>query len=321
VNNHSPEEYIIVTSGASGIRQSKLLDAFCDAKCIDMQYCVSKNADGEINDEFTITTNYSDCFLRRSYQSLYQDLDEFVVILNKQCVKLIIDISGFHLRLLGALLSMLADYKWESLICAYTESGAYPFSGKGIPFDRHNKEGIRFHPRRFDLHSSFLGYDEIPNLKTTTTKRDDYVWVVFLGFEGHRAAGIYTEIQGDTTNVIPVITMPTIRPGWANYAFEANQGLFDSARLQCSDFDYMDALDPYATYNYLKELQERYPQKHLVISPLGTRPISLGVILYAMMNLDSEIFIDTPGESESKIVSCGETHLYDILSFFTQESD
>ena len=53
-----------------------------------------------------------------------------------------------------------------------------------------------------------------------------------------------------------------------------------------------------------------------MISPLGTRPVSLGALLYAIQHDESEIYYDTPKESCSKIINSGKIHVYDILSFF-----
>ena len=314
--NYTVSEYTILTSGALGFRQRRLLELFGHAHFIDMQYSVTMDTHGVMRDSFTVKTSIDSQFRYEPYTSLYQDLYEFVTSLNNHNRKIIIDISGFHIRLLGALLSMISDHDWDSLICAYTESTDYPLSdsGKGISSLSHGVlDGAT---GKFDLHRGFWGYNEIPNLKTTTTERDHFVWIVFLGFEGNRSIGIYNELKGEASYISPVITMPAIKPGWANYAYEANQDLFNSAEKTCTDIDYIAALDPFATFNYLEAQKIKHPKRHLVISPLGTRPTSLGVLLYAMLNEECEIFFDTPKESESKIVQCGNTYLYDVLSFF-----
>ena len=309
------EDYIIITSNSENTRSQKLLLEFPDAKYIDIIYSVSPNKSGALDDSFMVTTSFKCTFNGNCYCSLYQDLQSFVSQINNESKKLIIDISGFHLRFLGAFLAIISDNEWDSVICAYTEPTAYPRTEDVTPVGISDGEKGKF-SGGFDLNSSFWGYDEIPNLKTITSERGNYIWIAFLGFEGKRSSAVYTEISDDSSTTIPVITIPAIRPGWANYAFEANQVLFENAKISSADIKYTDALDPYAAYNFIESISSKYPKRHLVISPLGTRPVSLGVLLYALKHEESEIYFVTPKESCSKIVSSGKIHIYDMLSFF-----
>ena len=310
------EDFIILTSNVNNDRSQVLIESFPNAKYVDISYTINKNSDDMLSDSFEINTNYKSCLHQKQYTSLYQDLRNFVEQLYSESKSIIIDISSVHLRFLGALLATMTEWKWSSVICAYTETTAYPRYKEIKPIA---DESI-YIPVGFDLNSSFWGYNEIPNLKTITNDRENYVWIVFLGFEGKRSAAVYTEISDDTNITIPVITMPSVKPGWSNYTFDANQRLFESANIHSSDFRYTDALDPFATYNFLEEIKEEHPTKHLVISPLGTRPVSLGALLYALNHEESELYFDTPKESCSKIISSGKIHIYDILTLISENN-
>lgn len=310
------EEFLIVTSNAGDIRSQKLLKEFPSARYVNIEYSVQKNTDGTLDDSFIVNANFNKDFCNKQYRSLYQDLRQFILELHNESKSIIIDISGMHLRFLGAFLATMTEWNWASIICTYTETTGYPHARESFPYD----SGKIQYSGGFDLNSSFWGYDEIPNLKTTTSKREDYIWIAFLGFEGKRSAAVYTEISDDSSMTIPVITMPSARPGWTNYAFDANQVLFENAQIPCADIQYTNALDPFAAYNLIEQINCTHPKRHLVISPLGTRPVSLGVILFALRHEDSEIYFVTPKESCSKIIGNGPIHVYDILSFF-EESD
>lgn len=311
-NHIFSNEYILIISNINDIRTKTLLNKFPNVRYINILYTVQLNAEGTLDDSFEIETNFESNLNNKKCSSLYQDLYDFVVMLHQTSQRIIIDISAIHLRFLGAFLANLVDLKWDSIICTYTESSAYPRTNENNPIN--NDESICV--SGFDLNSSFLGFDEIPNLKAITRERENYIWIAFLGFEGKRSTAVYTEISDSSSLIIPVITMPSVKSGWANHAFDANQRLFENAKITCNDIQYVDALNPFATYNFIEKTDETHRSHHLVVSPLGTRPVSLGVLLYALKNETCEIYFDTPKESCSKIIECGEIHAYDILSFY-----
>lgn len=314
-------EYIVITAGDNGgVRSKKLLAELPSAKHIDISYSVKKDKNGILEDTFDVRTNFDHSINGKRYDSLYQDLITFVDEVNSISKSVVIDISELHLRFLGAFLAMMDGLEWDNVVAAYAEPTGYLRTQEVSPEKLMNPTAPRI-KGGFDLNTSFWGYDEIPNLKTTTQRRDNYIWIAFLGFEGKRAAAVYQEISDDSSLTIPVITMPAIRPGWASLAFEANQMLLENARINCQGIEYIDALDPYASYNMIEKVQERSPDKHIVISPLGTRPVSLGALLYAMKHEESEVYYDTPKESSSKINDVGEVHLYDLLSFFNDDKE
>lgn len=313
-SKYSPD-FLFIIADIDGKRVHKLLEEFPEARYIEVKYTVSQEAGGELTDSFAIRTNFSHSINGKVYCSLYQDLKEFVEEINQISKSIVVDISELHLRFLGAFLAMLPIAKWEHLFAAYAEPEAYVRSLEKTP-DLSPKNDTLGRMGGFDLNSSFWGYEEIPNLKTITSERNQYIWIAFLGFEGKRATAVYAEIADDSSLTIPVITMPSIKPGWATTAFEANQALFDNARINCQSVKYINALDPYAAYNLIEQIHKAHPQKHIVMSPLGTRPVSLGVLLYAMLHEESEVYFDTPKRACSIIKKAGKIHIYDLLSFY-----
>lgn len=306
------DRYLVVSSYVENGRSQKFFQEFPTARYVSVEYSVNMTADSVINDEFSVKTNYVSKLHNTHYKSLYQDLHGFVEQLHCETTYIVIDISNMHLRFLGAFLAVMAEYDWSSVICTYTETTGYPRLKEIDPVDRKQINRIG----AFDLNSSFWGYNEIPNLATVDSERDNHVWIAFLGFEGKRSAAVYNEISDDAKTTIPVITMPSVRPGWANSAFEANQILFENATISSADIRYVDALNPFATYNFIEKIQGEYPDRHLIISPLATRPVSLGVLLYALINEKSEVYFDTPKDPYGRTLSNGNLHIYDILSFF-----
>ena len=306
------DSFIVVTSNIDNSRSKELINNFKGCHYINIKYSLEMSQQ-RLTDNFVISTNYKEELDGKSYCSLEDGLDSFVRTLNEESKKIIIDISGFHIRFLGAFIATMNNYRWDAIYCSYTESIAYPREKDNLAIGLGKSVG------RFDLFSSFWGFEEIPILKTTSPDRSDFIWIVFLGFEGKRADSIYTEISDDIYKVIPVISIPAIRPGWSNYAFDANQLLFEHTRLDSRYIEYTAATNPFATYNLIEQIKEKYPKNHLVISPLGTRPIALGAILYVMHHEEAELYYDTPKDACSKTIKNGTMHFYDILSFFNKE--
>uniref|UniRef100_UPI00405601EE hypothetical protein n=1 Tax=Acetatifactor sp. TaxID=1872090 RepID=UPI00405601EE len=315
MNNKYSSDFLFVTADVKGKRVKKLLAEFPNARYAEINYLVDQDSSGALVDKFSVSTNFDDPLNGKEYFSLYQDLKDFVDELNRITKSIVIDISELHLRFLGAFFAMLSIKKWENIFAAYAEPKAYIRSLEKAPDLSLDKDPL-VRIGGFDLNSSFWGYEEIPNLKTIASERDQYIWIAFLGFEGKRATAVYAEIADDSSMTIPVITMPAMQPGWATIAFDANQALFDNARINCQSVKYISALDPYAAYNLIEKIHEEHPRKHIVMSPLGTRPVSLGVLLYAMRHEESEVYFDTPKSACSEITSAGRVRIYDILSFY-----
>ena len=314
MTNRFSSDYLFVIADINGNRVQKLIQEFPNARYVEVRYTVNQD-NGVMNDEFMVFTNFHDSINGEKYSSLYDDLLRFVLELNRIAKSIVIDISELHLRFLGAFLALLSAGHWDNLLATYVEPGAYVRRQEKSPAPSiDEKSPIRI--GGFDLNSSFWGYEEIPNLQTTASERDQYIWIAFLGFEGKRATAVYAEIADDSSMTIPVITMPSMQPGWATTAFDANQALFDNSMIYAQSIKYINALDPYAAYNLIEEIQEAHRNKHIVISPLGTRPASLGVLLYAMKHEESEVYFDTPKSACSKVACAGKIHIYDLLSFY-----
>lgn len=305
-SNLFSDELIVITSDSSDIRNNYLLKQLDPKNIIIINH--SMNLDNEkILDRFTARKCFYDITSEKEYSSLSGELEDFVRELNSISKKIIIDISGLHLRFLGAFLSVLKNYSWELIFSSYTEP---------LDYKRKKSGDLIYSPQysgQFDLYSEFYGNYEIPYLYTTSSQIKPFIWIVFLGFEGARPESLRNEI-GRASGITPIITVPAMKPGWDNYAFDANQFFFDSVKLTGNDIEYLSSINPFATYNYLIEKQQEFSDLRLIISPLSTRATSLGILLYAINYSACEIIYDTPKESKSNTINCGKIHIYDILS-------
>lgn len=305
------QEHLVIAASRGDKRSDNMIEKLNPKKLIVIEYAM-KLEEYSIVDSFSAYCYIYDKESESNYLSLFEGMDKFVDSIYAISKKIIIDISCLHLRFLGAFLSKLKDYVWEEIYCAYTEPNEYKRIKKNEMLITDKYKG------QFDLNHEFYGHFQIPRLETTSAQRKPFKWIVFLGFEGTRPDTLRNEI-GKPIVIIPIITVPAIHPGWNNFAYDANQYFFDNSEITCNDLDYLSAINPFSTYNYLVKKTNESQNHRLIVSPLGTRPTSLGILLFAMNNSDCEIIYDTPKLNESNVIECGKICIYDILSFFIEE--
>jgi hypothetical protein len=236
---------------------------------------------------------------------------------------ILIDITGINVRLLAIILSALKNYLQVNtsekcnIYCGYTDSDEYRRNSlKEIFGDSYNQSSdinVTKGNKKFDFYNAFAGVQDIPFL--TSIGSDDVerqTWIVLLGFEGERPNRIQSELS-KVDNVIALVTIPPMRPGWSNYAFEENSHFLEGIAGTSPEIQYISALSPYSVYNYLCDFQRDSPDNRILLSPLGTKATSLGAILFALNYQTSAFIFDNPYEGSNKEISkYGNSYIYDV---------
>jgi len=176
---------------------------------------------------------------------------------------ILLDISVLTKRHLLMILRWLDDRNcWDRLRIVYSEPGDYVVS-QHIPLSF----GIsRIH--------------QIPGLCATPDMSRPLHLAIFLGYEGDRALAAYEHIQPmDTTLVIP---HPPYRPEWEGRTEAFN---CDLIKIVGSDSVVkIHATDPAGTVQGLRERlgeEEKRAPHSKVVCPLGTKPQTVGIYMYA----------------------------------------
>jgi hypothetical protein len=253
----------------------------------------------------------------------FTEIEDFILLIKKYNRDIVIDITGLSIRLLGMILSGIKDAMQDNydffnkIFCAYTEAKEYRQNALSDMFgsilDINCEEHSSRSSKRFNLYSSFAPVYSIPRLESIGSSDDgNQTWIVLLGFEGERPGKIHEELSR-VDNIISLITFPSIRLGLSNYTFEENSHFLAGISNKKPDIDYISAISPFSTYNYLCTFKNKNPNDRLLISPLGTKATSLGAILYAINNPECSLVFDNPYETaDQRSKSCGKSYLFDI---------
>lgn len=161
----------------------------------------------------------------------------------------------------------------------------------------------------YNLSDRSLGIMAVPGFaKMQQTEHE--VLVAFMGFEGGRLARLLEERRAVET-IISVVGLPSYRPGW-------NLVSLASAGQVLVERETQDAIHVCAAFSVFEAISELYKirssvhNKTLVLAPLGTRPHTLAIALFAARNEGTQILFDHPVETSSRSQGLGERHVYHL---------
>lgn len=221
-------------------------------------------------------------------------------------IPVILNITAMNLRLMGTLLFNIKKIGFEEVYCLYTEPLRYC---KNI--DGSDKEEF---VDRFDLYKKFRGIEPIPGFLRANDDKLDEKWIAFLGFDGKRVEQINDRY--DFADIVPVITLPSYKPGWQNYALQENIDVIRSVERKP---EYIIANSFLSAYDYLEKMKNTYPKTYLRVTPLGTKINALGAILFCLNNVQNvELLYDNPKEEGKISTECGKTYIFDISEMINQ---
>lgn len=221
-------------------------------------------------------------------------------------IPVILNITSMNLRLMGTLLFNIKKIGYKEVYCLYTEPLRYcknnDESDKGEFVDR------------FDLYKKFKGIEAIPGFLRANDDKLNEKWIAFLGFEGKRVEQINDRY--DFADIVPVITLPSYRPGWQNYALQENIDIIKSVERKP---EYIIANSFLSAYDYLEKMKNTYPKTYLRVTPLGTKINALGAILFCLNNIQNvELLYDNPKEEGKISNECGKTYVFDISEIINE---
>lgn len=277
-----------------GYRLRELLQPSC---FIEVEYtCSGTDADNRIRESFKI---YCPNGEEREFLSLRKnDMVAFIKYLRTISAVLVVDFTLLNTRFLGSFFAILSLIDWDEVYFCYTEPGAY------------NKCNDT---TGFDLKNITMGFEQIPSLETLHDSMELSDWLVFLGFEGSRAMRIEEETSSYRRYTLPFICIPPMKPAWYNYAIEANSQFFELRVKDMDGVDFVSATNPFDTYQVLNRFKGK--AEHLIITPLGPKPVMLGCIMYVLENVDDMILFDNPFQDGSNTKEFGPSHFYDLTQF------
>lgn len=169
----------------------------------------------------------------------------------------------------------------------------------------------------FDLSTSFGGLAPIPGFTKLDGPEDESkcLFVALLGFEGNRPERLVFQIDPVPPKVIPFVGVPGFQAEFPTYTVACNRNFLNDYNAY-SELKYVRASCPFEVYEGLKQLEKDYPGHYMYLAPVGTKPHSLGAILYAIKNPDrTEIMFDYPNKKKDRTKGVGIIHIYNFGNF------
>jgi len=269
----------------------RILKAKCECNFFFLDYNYNK-------DSFTYNNEEYD--LKAETLIFLQKLDTSTPIM--------LNITSMNIRLMGTFLFNIKKIGFDEVYCLYTEPARYCKNTE----DNEGEEYID----RFDLYKKFRGIEPIPGFLRANDDKLDEKWVAFLGFDGKRVEQINDRYE--FTDIVPVITLPSYRPGWQNYALQENIDIIKSIERKP---EYIVANSFISAYKYLEKLQKAYPNTYLRITPLGTKINALGALSFCLNNIRNvEVLYDNPIEEGKISMESRNTYIFDISETINENS-
>jgi hypothetical protein len=214
--------------------------------------------------------------------------------------ELVLDITGLPLHVWAPILraALMAQSEVDVL---YAEPEEYLFSHRHDPM--------------FDLSDSGKGQIRaLPGLYKSAGPASAHQWLIaLLGFEGPRFSAILEETSAPNHQIFPVVPVPGFRPEYPTYTFQANMIPLRTSRAW-ERGRFADASCPFALLYELESIADSIPpEDRITIAPLGTRPHTLGALLFHWgREARVEIMYDNPVQTPERTDGISRVHIYRV---------
>jgi hypothetical protein len=213
--------------------------------------------------------------------------------------KIYLDITGLAHAIWARLLQIMVKNNLE-VIVVYVE----PYS-----FERSYSEGRVV----YDLSERILGLNPLPGFFSfSSVGYDNVCFVPLLGFEGPRFQYLLEHVDPPGEKVYPVIGIPGFEPEYPFVTYYSNGRVLENSR-SWQKVRFVPAYCPFSVFYLLKELHARHKDDVLKIAPIGTKPHSLGAVMYAILNEEKnnvELIYDNPVRKEGRSAGIARMHIY-----------
>ncbi|GGB86430.1 hypothetical protein GCM10011352_10420 [Marinobacterium zhoushanense] len=214
----------------------------------------------------------------------------------------LIDATTLGVPELALLLRVLSTLKKKKISIIYTE-----------PKDYRKKESQVFGGRVFNLTDKFKGFSGIPTISKRLDLEEPNDVVFFLGFEGHRLQTALEELNIASSDCSLFFGVPPYKPGWEIDAFENNIKYVNDNDLDGRVY-FCGADNPAAVFYELDQLRRSMQdESQLTVAPIGSKPHSLGALLFTAVFKDTNLLYDHPIKSHGRSQSVGAVHIYDVV--------
>lgn len=171
---------------------------------------------------------------------------------------------------------------------------------------------------KFDLTEKFGEVNSLPGYLRGSDYDKEKLLIAILGFEGTRFSKVFGDVNPATRSTYAIIGFPSFHPSWQYYVYSENQSTLEQSKA----YDRImrtTANEPFGVYNILKKIKKTNPNHSITIAPIGTKPHSLGVSMFAVNNEDIQLYYDFPSHGKKiRTIGVGKSLLYNLTDFINE---
>lgn len=290
---------------------------------LNLEKCVFFHGNEELDNRCKASTSYFTQRITNSFQVIYNEENFDFSVTNKSGSNkfkihtlgksfidqldeknFILDSTSLGFAEILILLHFLSDKEDLLIKIFYVEPNEYKLKSKKNVFKH-----------EFDLSEGFNSFRKIPpySLLIDSSSSEKAKLITLLGFENERLSRILEDDDGaryDDFNHI--IALPAFNPGWENISLQRHSQELKGFK----DLEFAPANNPYETYKVLENIQKNSNNKSLVIAPIGTKPHSIGAIIFLinskLNNKKVGLIYDFPIKKENRTEGIGIIHEYTL---------
>lgn len=171
----------------------------------------------------------------------------------------------------------------------------------------------------YDLSEKITGIKPLPMFSCLGEEEGErFLFIPLLGFEGPRFAHMYEEVQPSANQTKPIIGVPGFRAEYPFSTYLGNVGPLETSDSQ-RDIEFVRSNCPFSLFYKLQDISSRFPNVFFKLGLIGTKPHSLGAILFAIVNNEKvEIVYDHVKRKQDRSHGIERCLVYDIANFFNQ---
>lgn len=188
----------------------------------------------------------------------------------------------------------------EAIDVLYLEPGEYKSRANYMSdFGRHE----------FDLSSHSGGFKGLPGFSQMVSADQKACLISVLGFERSRLGQLMQVDEGAYIDVVlPIFATPSFKAGWDKHSFYQNVETLDGRAMKP---EFVSADSPSDIVRMLNRIKNSMDDSVLMVSPFGAKPLSVGVAIFLVNNLNSVILkYDHPTKKRGRSNGVGHIHSY-----------
>lgn len=184
---------------------------------------------------------------------------------------------------------------------------------------RYRFNRIRTQGELFDLSVGFAGIGPLPGfLSLAEPREEDILFVPLLGFEGPRFSMVLNQVEVPRDRIMPIIGVPGFQAEFIFYAYQGNRLPLEETRSWMT-VQYAAANCPFSLFYILEKVLLQSQQSFMRIAPIGTKPHSLGAVLFALAHPDRvELIYDHPVRRKARSTGAARLLIYHVAALREQ---